>query len=79
MSDDRFSIDLHAKASPAICLPKPPDMTFSEAMRVLQLWLADRRLHPCSFKITADMTGGFEVSFTSERDVLALEEFQWPP
>jgi hypothetical protein len=66
-------------ASRMISLAKPPNMTFSEAMRCLQLWMAERKLHPSSFKIAADVVGGFELSFTSERDALALDVFQWPP
>lgn len=65
-------------ASCTIFVAKPLEMTYDGAMAVLRLWLAERKLRPYAFHVTADGELGFKLSFSSEQDGTVLNEFRWP-
>ena len=58
---------------------KSSDMTFSDAMACLRLWLAQKKLHSSDFQITGSNSPGFEIGFANERDAAMVEQFEWPP
>jgi hypothetical protein len=59
-------------------VPKPPNISFGEAMRRLRIWLDYRKLQPASVRITSSGPIGFEIVFLSERDADEFEDFGWP-
>jgi hypothetical protein len=61
-----------------VFLAKPLRMSYSDAMRGLRIWLEYKKLQPASFRITTEGRIGFEIDFSTERDVAAFGPFAWP-
>jgi len=58
-------------------VPKPDGSGYAEGMSQLRMWLDARKVQPADFKITGDGRIGFEIGFSSERDALVFELFEW--
>jgi hypothetical protein len=61
-----------------VFVPKPPHMSYSDAMSRLHLWLDYKKIQLVSFKITTGGRVGFELMFASERDAAEFHLFDWP-
>ena len=61
-----------------VFLAKPLQLSYSDAMRGLRIWLDYKKLQPTSFRITTEGRIGFEIGFSTERDVAAFGPFAWP-
>ena len=62
----------------AIFLPKPSEISFSEAMSRLRLWLDHEKIQPTAFRLRPGDEVGFEISFRSEGDTSAFDAgFGW--
>ena len=57
---------------------KPFEMSYSDAMSRLRMWLDFNKIQPCGFKITAAGKIGFELTFSSQLDATAFGAFEWP-
>jgi hypothetical protein len=60
-----------------VFVPKPLSMPYAEAMGRLHRWLDRRKLQATGFKITTDGRIGFEVCFSSEREAMEFQLFDW--
>jgi hypothetical protein len=60
-----------------VFVPKPLSMPYAEAMGRLHQWLERRKLQTTGFKITTDGRIGFEVCFSSEREAMEFQLFDW--
>ena len=60
-----------------VFVPKPDNVTYSDCMREIRMWLDHHRIQTVGFKITAGGAIGFEVGFSSERDAATFRSFGW--
>jgi hypothetical protein len=68
----------HKVAARTVFIPKPPNLTYGDAMSCLRHWLDDNEVQVCGFKITTDGEMGFEIAFSREIYATRLEAFTWP-
>jgi hypothetical protein len=60
-----------------VFVPKPFNMSYSDAMNRLRQWLDCKKLVSTGFKITTDGRIGFEISFSREHDAAEFLLFGW--
>src|SRR5215469_2410722 len=65
-------------APTTVFVAKPFEVSYADAMRGLRIWLDYKKLQPTSFRITTEGRIGFEISFSTERDVADFGPFAWP-
>jgi len=59
-----------ANALVCLFLPKPDEVSYSEAMRRLRVWLDCRKIQPSGFERAPN---GFELAFQGERDAATFD------
>jgi hypothetical protein len=65
----------HKVSARTVLVPKPPGLTYGDAMSCLRIWLDHHKMATIGFKIT---NGGFEITFSTDADATRLEAFAWP-
>lgn len=66
-------------AQSPVFLAKPDEVSCSEAMSRLRIWLDSRKIQPAGFKLAPNGASlSFEITFHSERDAALFgKEFGW--